>query len=562
MSQIASAWSCVLLAAAMLSPGCRKNQVPEAVAAPSGPDYDRTGQQLVFSSSASDPDEDSVAIRFDWGDGDTSAWSSSVIGGAAVTDSHAWSVADTYALRAQARDSRGALSDWSNPHSLTVVNDSPPRKPILEIPSGFVAGDTMVNEIAVRDPDEDSVAVRVSWGDGDTTGWSELQHDGGRVTFYHAWSDTGTMLVTAQARDAKGFTSGWSPARSVSVWRPKWRYRTDDRIQSSPAIGTDGTLYIGSFDHCLYAIDPQGNLRWRKVTGSRISSSPAVGPDGTVYFGSQDSWLYAVNPDGTLNWSYKTGGTVPSSPAIAADGTVYVGSDDFSLYAFDTSGTLKWSYSTGGPVRSSPAVAADGTVYIGSNDRYLYAIDPNGALKWSFATNDIIYSSPAVALDGTVYFGSNDKYLYAIDPSGAMRWRYQTGGAVRSSPAIAADGTVYVGSDDTHLYAIDPQGALKWQYNSEGYAGDSPALAADGTVYFTSDDCYLYALDPEGSLKWKRRPAESFESSPAIAADGTVLVGCNDYYLYAIEGNSALADAPWPKFHHDLKNTGRVGGGQ
>jgi outer membrane protein assembly factor BamB len=562
MSRIASKWSCVLLAAAMLFPGCRKNQVPGSVAVPSGPDYDRTGQQLAFSSSASDPDEDSVAIRFDWGDGDTSAWSSAVIGGAVVTDSHAWSGADTYAVRAQARDSRGALSGWSNPHSLSIVSDSLPRAPILEIPSGFVVGDTMANEIAVRDPNEDSVAVRVSWGDGDTTDWSELAHDGGRVMFYHAWRDTGTMLVTAQARDAKGFVSDWSKAYGVSVWRPKWRYRTDDRIQSSPAIGADGTLYIGSFDHCLYAIDPQGNFRWRKETGSRISSSPAVGPDGTVYFGSQDSSLYAVNPDGTLKWSGKTGGAIQSSPATAADGTVYVGSDDSGLYAFDTNGALKWSYSTGGTVRSSPAVAEDGTVYVGSNDHHLYAIDPNGALKWSVATGDVIYSSPAIGSDGTVYFGSNDKYLYAIDPSGVVKWRYPIGSAVRSSPVVAADGTVYVGSDYSHLFAIDPQGTLKWQYDAECYIANSPAVASDGTVFFTSDGCYLYALYPDGSLRWKKRPAESFESSPAIGSDGTVYVGSNDSYLYAIAGGPALALAPWPKFHRDNRNTGRVDGGR
>jgi outer membrane protein assembly factor BamB len=552
----------VLAAALLLLVGCRRNQAPGAAAVPSGPDYDRTGQQLAFSSSASDPDEDSLAIRFDWGDGDTSAWSSTVMGGAVVTDSHAWSGASTYAVRAQARDSRGALSGWSKPHSLTIVSDSPPGVPILEMPGGFVVGDTMDHEIVPRDPDEDSVAVRVSWGDGDTTDWSELVHDGARVMFYHAWSDTGTMLVTAQARDAKGFTSDWSKAYAVSVWRPKWRYRTGDRIQSSPAVG-NGTVYIGSNDKYLYAVDPSsGNLRWRMATGSGINSSPAVGPDGTVYVGSNDSSLYAVDSVGTLKWSCKTGGAVQSSPSVAADGTVYVGSDDGNLYAFDTSGTLEWSYSTGGTVRSSPAVAGDGTVYVGSNDHYLYAIDRNGVLKWSVATGDVIYSSPAVDSDGTVYVGSNDKYLYAIDPSGVVKWQYLTGGAVRSSPVIGYDGTVYVGSDNTHLYAIDPQGSLKWQYDADGYVANSPAFATDGTVFFTSNGCYLYALYPDGSLRWKKRPAESFASSPAIGSGGTVYVGSNDNYLYAIAGGPALALAPWPKFHHDNMNTGRVGGGR
>ena len=63
-----------------------------------------------------------------------------------------------------------------------------------------------------------------------------------------------------------------------------------------------------------------------------MRSSPAIGSDGTVYVGSFDNNLYAVNPDGTEKWNYTTGGTV-RSPAIGSDGTVYVGSFDNNLYA-------------------------------------------------------------------------------------------------------------------------------------------------------------------------------------------------------------------------------------
>jgi outer membrane protein assembly factor BamB len=63
-------------------------------------------------------------------------------------------------------------------------------------------------------------------------------------------------------------------------------------------------------------------------------SHPTIGADGTIYVGSLDNKLYAINPDGSLKWSYTTGHDVRSSPAIGADGTVYVGSDDKKLYAF------------------------------------------------------------------------------------------------------------------------------------------------------------------------------------------------------------------------------------
>jgi outer membrane protein assembly factor BamB len=48
-----------------------------------------------------------------------------------------------------------------------------------------------------------------------------------------------------------------------------------------------------------------------------ISSSSAIGIDGTVYVGSQDTYLYAINPDGTMKWKFK-GGSFESSPAIGA----------------------------------------------------------------------------------------------------------------------------------------------------------------------------------------------------------------------------------------------------
>eukprot|EP01043_Picozoa_sp_COSAG02_P045888 COSAG02_NODE_4241_length_5596_cov_4.207932_5_plen_330_part_00 len=167
----------------------------------------------------------------------------------------------------------------------------------------------------------------------------------------------------------------------------------------------------------------KGGRLWNFATGDVVRSSPAVGDDGTVYVGSNDQKLYAVTPDwpeGRLKWSFATGGNVNSSPAVGDDGTVYVGSEDQKLYAVTPEGQLKWSFATGGrrrgPVRSSPAVGADGTVYVGSVNQKLYAVTPEGQLKWSFHTGSMVDSSPAVGDDGTVYVGSDDQKLYAVVP--------------------------------------------------------------------------------------------------------------------------------------------------
>ena len=42
-------------------------------------------------------------------------------------------------------------------------------------------------------------------------------------------------------------------------------------------------------------------------SGDYIYSSPAIGSDGTIYIGSKDYNLYAINPDGSLKWKYATG---------------------------------------------------------------------------------------------------------------------------------------------------------------------------------------------------------------------------------------------------------------
>ena len=161
-----------------------------------------------------------------------------------------------------------------------------------------------------------------------------------------------------------------------SQWRTekKWAFKTGDGVDSSPAIGNDGTIYVGSRDKNLYAINPDGSKKWACKIGDGVDSSPAIGNDGTIYVGSWDKNLYAINPDGSKKWTFKTGNWVTSPPAIGSDGTIYVGSKDKNLYAISPDGLKKWAFKTGDRVVSSPAIGNDGTIYVGSRDKNLYAI--------------------------------------------------------------------------------------------------------------------------------------------------------------------------------------------
>ena len=341
----------------------------------------------------------------------------------------------------------------------------------------------------------------------------------------------------------------------------KWAFPTGGGIYSSPAVGRDGTIYVGSRDFKIYAINPDGSLKWSYETEDKVDSSPAIGADGTVYVGSHDHKLYAINPDnGALRWSYSTGDYVRSSPAIGSDGTIYVGSGDYKLHSVNPDGTLKWSYAAGYGIYSSPAIGPDGTIYVGSHDAKFYAISPTGTLGWSYDTEGgMIYSSPAIGADGTIYVGSLNYTFYAFNPNGTLRWARETGGRIESSPVIGPDGTVYVGSGDHSFYLFTRGGSLKGRLDSaEGNFGSPPAIGADGTVYVGSSDGTLRAIDPATGEHGSFYVTEgAVWSSPVIGPDGTVYVGSLDGKLYAIAGSSpGPADSPWPMFRHDLDHTG------
>ena len=68
---------------------------------------------ITFSTSATDPNGDSVQYRYEWGGGVLSSWG-------AASQSHSWAAAGQYAVKAQARDSRGSQSAWSSAKTVTI----------------------------------------------------------------------------------------------------------------------------------------------------------------------------------------------------------------------------------------------------------------------------------------------------------------------------------------------------------------------------------------------------------------------------------------------------------
>ena len=348
---------------------------------------------------------------------------------------------------------------------------------------------------------------------------------------------------------------------------------------SSPAIGADGTIFIGfetPGSGGVLAVNPADLARpkWvRQLVKAPVSSSPAIGADGTVYtvyIGGGDGKLYALNPvTGDNRWAPcdLKAPIVYSSPALGADGTIYIGTTDGMLHAVSSGGTERWSFPTGAAIESSPAIGADGTIYFGSNDHKIYAVRPDGTRKWpEFETGGIVHSSPAIGKDGTIYIGSEDQSVYAITVDGALKWKKFTNGLIQSSPSIGADGTIYIASTDLNFYALSPDdGSERWVTRLGTTNASTAAVRGDGAIIVGGDDGILRALAPtDGKVLWEfptaRTPDNSIESSPVVAADGTIYFGCLDGHLYAVYGNGSPLSAysPWPAFRREMMHSART----
>ena len=364
-----------------------------------------------------------------------------------------------------------------------------------------------------------------------------------------------------------GSSDGNLYAVDAATGKLRWKFDAHGQVRSSPAV-VGGAVYVISLDGNLYAVDTAtGKQRWAFATeGEHRStkagnlgvfppteavpdawdfylSSPAVA-DGTVYFGSGDGHVYAVDAaTGALKWKYKTGDVVHSSPAVSG-GVVYAGSWDTYFYALDAAtGALKWKFKTGDDARThvmmgipGSAAVASGTVYFGSRDANFYALNAQtGALKWTVPNDGSwVIASPAVA-DGVVYYTTSDSHRFqALDAeSGKVLYWLPTNIFAFSSPAIAGS-HAFFGTFDGQLHDVD----LKKRV----YAG-----------VFATPDFYANGprlLGPDGKLKdeiWSGPTLDesivdihtklfsmgSILSSPAVQ-DGVVYFGSVDGKLYAL----------------------------
>lgn len=278
--------------------------------------------------------------------------------------------------------------------------------------------------------------------------------------------DLGDRIYSSPLVTEDGIFVGSDAKRFFGLTREgkiRFRLQTQGDADTGATVTPSGHIVFAA-GRMIYGIKPDGTLVFRVKTARKTFSSPAVGEDGTIYVGSQDDHVYALAEDGTLRWRTNVGADADGGPAIADDGTVYVGTDRGEVLALDPqTGAIRWRQKVHGFVRGSFSVGRDGTIFAGTYGPTprLVALEPeDGAVRFEFPIRGTgalefgIHGGPVEDAQGRLYFGAQDDYLYALAPDGSLLFKLKTAGDIDASPVILPDGTLLVGSADGKLYAI------------------------------------------------------------------------------------------------------------
>jgi len=366
------------------------------------------------------------------------------------------------------------------------------------------------------------------------------------------------------------YNTGYAPGVSDLDGQPlgKWNFEAEGAFWGSPIVA-NGTVYAGSADNTLYAVDAEtGQLEWEFSAADRLEATPEYA-DNTVYVGSYDRHIYALEADtGEKRWELETDGLIRGS-AKAVDDAVYIGVGCHNLacdwygnnppesgwiYSIDAeTGDPNWKFEPENEVVSTPAVDQD-TVYIGSSDGNLYALErSSGEEQWRYETRDWIWTAPTLAF-GTVFFADWDAKIHAVDAAtGQRQWTYNSHGAYISGSTAVDEEAVYFGytppnaapnpnRKNAKVFALEREtGFERWEHLTEALEiGSSPVVTED-SIYIGSHSQFdesgtgIYALTKEGKRRWffevKQR---GVGTSPALM-DGVLYFGAADNRLYALE---------------------------
>ena len=337
-------------------------------------------------------------------------------------------------------------------------------------------------------------------------------------------------------------------------------FEADGEIISTPAIGEDGTVYFGTQNATLYAVDPIGNLKWTWKYDSEgwgplaFEAAPVIGDDGTIHVADDiaiPNYLFAISPEGEKKWEYETHvvyGSMDASPALLSDGTIFAGGYgggrrlSGQLVALSPNGGVLEGFPIHtGPIFASPAVVDDVVIAGENNWPYgrsrVFAVTKSAAILWRTELDGDVDGSRVFSLSSLAVDHKNNVYVantcadyfpetgppimsstvVQLDPLTGEKlcvMEIPIGSIVVGSPVIDAaefGANVIVATQNAHVISLNPYAdGVKLNYdlvlgeNSE--AAGSPVIGDNGKIYHAvnsvgdANQIDVFEINPDGTI--------------------------------------------------------------
>lgn len=479
--------------------------------------------------------------------------------------------------------------------------------------------------------------------------------------------DPSTLTVTLQGTDGGvapevrvtpltgPCDAGFCGVAQLKLWEPPF-----DAFRGSMAIAVRGADKVGNAGNAASSVSV---TRWKWVFdasaggGFSIKSAPAIGMQGTVYVGTAGSSagrVFALNSEGALKWESQVGAVVGGPAVGASDGgseLVYVGANTANngvLYALQSSdggvrlscpmgnGSFEGSLALGKTTAAQIETAV--SVYSGNAGPVIAGIRPGGAVSCPVVESpasgeqipSLIAGSPVVMRSDNIFFAGVgattfkvSSYTFGIG-SPRSNWPVSIDHAPRSLVLVGSDVVGAAASTDfvvgglfkipqegttsgvTRLYPQGPTWSSRVFSLAVGTGEDAffsaepsltssefnrlnlttavlrtasstpairttPVIGQNGTVYTVTTNGLVRAWAADDlSLRWPLASAlGTVEASPTIdcARDtagsaraenlGVLYVPAGGkLHAFIVDSRGLDTSAPWPKYQRDVRNTG------
>lgn len=411
---------------------------------------------------------------------------------------------------------------------------------------------------------------------------------------------SGSVRARVHARDQFGNETVIETG-SFPVTRKRWEYDAGAPV-TGPAVATDGTVVVGvsSTADNLRAIRPDGTENWRttlapagRTVGSFVTSAPSVG-SSTVWAGSDDGRLYGRTSAGSV-FGCPAAGPTPGAmftPALVAGSPdlAFSGGSSANLFGAASTPACAGPTATAEAPGASPVIVG-GKIFTASStsaivQRFTTAL-ANDGLSVTPSVNCSTLAGPPAAMNGKIVLAcgiaQGRSEIHVIDPASSSATLAATLAARPvESIVITSTGDLVVGANDGRVHRLTPPAGAgtwteKWSPAPDlhspvtGTVLAQAGAAGDPVVYAVTSAGQLHALDDAGAVVWSTAseatpPTGTFALTfptiaPAASANAlpTLYVGSAEGKLYAVVVDAGLDTAsPWPKSHHDLRNTGNA----